>query len=156
MTGTRTGLEPIRDLPEFQRLVHANDNVLAHGPMLGCVSDSSIQVWVRTAGVRQVVVVATDKDGNQVVSDPVTSSVASDHTAVVTLQGLKPRSSYAYRVRIADTTGANSQEFDGGEFKTIVPRESRSSFVWRSAEVPAMCRNMNINGIRFARSSLIS
>ena len=132
VTGTKTGLESLRDLDGFKELVQSPDNLLAHGPMLGCVADTSVRVWVRTAGIRRVIVYATEVDevdqNTTVVSAPATTSVASDHTAVMTLKGLKPNTRYNYRVGIANADGTGEQIYDGGLFETIVAKGAPIQF----------------------------
>lgn len=128
VTGTRTGLEPLREREAFKQLVDSPDNTLAHGPMLGCLTDTSVRVWVRTAGPRRVTVVATPtasttNQAAQRVSAPVSSTEESDHTVEVELTGLKPNTQYTYRVKVgpaedADDT-ATSRTYDGGTFRTI-------------------------------------
>ena len=129
VTGTKTGLESLRDLDEFKALVRKPENLLAHGPMLGCVSDSAVSVWVRTAGVRQVSVFAVEVGKpDPVMSEPQVTSELSDHTAVVRLKGLKPNTKYTYYVVIANADGSDPQKYNGGEFKTIVAKGSPIKF----------------------------
>lgn len=122
LTGTKTGLESIQDSAYIKSLHEQPHNTLPHGPMLGCISGSSVKVWVRTAGEQNVSVKATKVGAtDSVTSDTVRSSVDSDHTAVVELKGLEPNTTYTYRV----STQRNDDEpqwNEGGEFRTLVDR----------------------------------
>jgi alkaline phosphatase D len=69
------------------------------GPLLGDVTKSSIKVWMRTvkpARVEMRVMI----DGKEKPFGPVETSVQSDLSAVLKVTGLKPSSSYSYRVLI--------------------------------------------------------
>ena len=83
----------------------ANDPgaLLVQGPFLGAVTDRSVSLWARTKapGVLQVEVTAAD-DPSWPGLPPFVARVAPDRdaTAVVSLSGLAPLTSYSYRVSI--------------------------------------------------------
>lgn len=129
-TGTKTGLESLREEPEFKKLMGPLDHSVAHGPMLGCVSDSSIKIWVRTAGIRQVTVIATEV-GNPAVthnSQTATSRDDTDHTAIVTLDHLEPNTTYTYRVGVSAMDGSQTLWHTGNRFTTIAPKGTPIKF----------------------------
>lgn len=102
LAGALTGLEPLRKHPELKKLMAQFVHRPVHGPMLGCLTPTSIKVWVRTAGMATVQAIASTSSN---LSNPVTSKVAqakeeSDYTAVVELKGLKPGTLYHYGLRI--------------------------------------------------------
>jgi alkaline phosphatase D len=57
---TDAGLEDILSDSTFQALIERNELELFSGPMLGCLTDNSARVWVRTAGPATVQIVARD------------------------------------------------------------------------------------------------
>lgn len=67
------------------------------GPLLGDVGSDRASVWVRTVQPSQVAVEVVGSEGRELFG-PVPSSTESDLTAVVPLTGLRPNSSYDYRV----------------------------------------------------------
>ena len=72
------------------------------GPLLGCLSSTSVNVWLRTARPAEVSVVVNDKTFG-----PEKSTFESDLTAIVKVTGLKPNSTLPYTVLV-----------DGKEIKT--------------------------------------
>ncbi|MDP4610527.1 MAG: alkaline phosphatase family protein [Opitutales bacterium] len=83
----------------FQALCAANGMDALGGPMLGNVTAEGAKVWIRTLQPAKVEVQV--KVGNQTkVYGPVQSTAASDLTAIVTVDGLKPDTSYPYSVLV--------------------------------------------------------
>lgn len=84
---------------EFQQA--AADLGLTHlgGPMLGCLTDTGVRVWVRTLRPAQVEVVVSGAGGERRFG-PVASTVQSDLSAIVPVTGLQPGTSHPYRVLI--------------------------------------------------------
>ena len=121
LTGTKTGLESIQNEPAMKQLRSMPHDALAHGPMLGCVTGSSVKIWVRTAGVQSVIAKATNADGS-FESKTVLTTVESDHTAVVEIDGLQPNTQYSYSVGTAASSGADVVWHEGGNFKTLVEK----------------------------------
>lgn len=69
------------------------------GPMLGCISETSAKVWVRTvrpAGVEVRVTI----DGSETAYGPVSSTEGSDLVSIVPVTGLKPGTTYPYKVLV--------------------------------------------------------
>ncbi|HYW79151.1 MAG TPA: hypothetical protein VE890_06210, partial [Thermoguttaceae bacterium] len=72
------------------------------GPMLGCLTDRSVRVWVRTPAEAEIQVVVGS--GPQL-ADPIRSSVVKtrkevDLTALVDIDGLRPLTVYHYDVLV--------------------------------------------------------
>ncbi|MGI9242799.1 MAG: alkaline phosphatase D family protein [Verrucomicrobiales bacterium] len=92
---------------------------LLHGPMVGAVTDSSASFWVRTREGCKVQV----KIG-ELLSDSAKSTPASDFTAVVNIDGLKPNTAYSYQVLLdgepvaggAATFTTFPKQGEGGKF----------------------------------------
>jgi len=84
---------------EFQRL--CKDSHVSHlgGPMLGCITQHSARVWLRTTRPAAVEV-RLAVNGAEKSYGPVRSTVASDLTSVVAVTGLQPGTRYPYRVLV--------------------------------------------------------
>ena len=125
VAGPRDLLKPLTDTEQFKKLAGKHGSELIHGPMLGCMTDSSVKFWVRTANEVPVqVIVGTSKEmRSPVKSDVAKTDKAKDYTALVGVEGLKPDTQYYYRLLI-----------DGGKqpgsasFRTFPPAGSKAKF----------------------------
>ncbi len=72
------------------------------GPMLGCVTETSAKVWVRTVRPAKVEVRVT-VDGAETSFGPVRSTRESDLVSIVPVEGLRPGTSYSYQVLVDGT-----------------------------------------------------
>ncbi len=116
LAGPRNLLKPLTSSPEFKVLAEKYAVELLHGPMLGCVTESSAKFWVRT--VNEVTVDAVVKSSGtdrsfQTRASGKTSS-KRDFTAVLAVEGLKPGTLYEYELRID-----GGQKAGGGRFRTF-------------------------------------
>ncbi len=84
---------------EFRRRAAEAKMLLLGGPMLGNVTANSISVWVRTLKPSQVTVEVTGQNYHRKWG-PVRTSPDTDLSGVVTVEGLKPSTSYNYRLLI--------------------------------------------------------
>lgn len=100
VAGTKT-FEPLHAEARFQRIQDSMRRP-AHGPMLGCLTGSTVKVWLRTAGARRVQVSAWKLGHRDQVttSDTVTTTADTDYTAVLELKGLEPNTRYEYAVAL--------------------------------------------------------
>ena len=115
-----TGLEEIVGEKRFQELVKKWNVKLFGGPILGCVTDESAKVWVRTPGPGSVQVV-----GEGFRSEVIKTTAKKDFTGIMNLGGLKPLTSYSYDVLV------NGESVYGGEkpeFRTFPKREQKARF----------------------------
>lgn len=94
---------------KFRELCRKYGIVHLGGPMLGNVSIDGAKVWVRTVRPSKVEVMVKS-DGRELVFGPVNSSEESDLTAIVPVSGLKPGTSYTYRVYIDGMEVVNSHK----------------------------------------------
>jgi len=108
LAGPRHLLQPLIDSQPFQEFIATkNPSDLLHGPMLGSLTDHSVQVWVRTSQEEPVtaVVYSCDEAGRptkQVASTArETPSRQMDFTARIPLKKLEPNTEYAYDLQIA-------------------------------------------------------
>jgi len=83
----------VQQICDSQSMVHLG------GPMLGAVSSTGIRVWVRTLRAARVQVQVTI-NGLQKTFGPVKSTPETDMVAVVHVTGLKPSTSYQYKLLI--------------------------------------------------------
>jgi alkaline phosphatase D len=102
MAGPRDLLKPLTESNGFKELTVKHGTELLHGPMLGCVTDTSVKFWVRTANevLVQVIVSASEKMYPALKSAVVKTSKAKDFTAVVAVRGLKPDTRYYYKLLV--------------------------------------------------------
>ncbi|MEO2048386.1 MAG: alkaline phosphatase D family protein [Pirellulales bacterium] len=106
LAGPRESLRPLLATKAFQDIVARQSIRLIHGPMLGCITDTSAKVWVRTVGEEPVTVKVFAGNSQGLPTDPVVQSAVStpraeeDFTAIVELTGLKPEQTYRYDVLI--------------------------------------------------------
>lgn len=87
------------DLSEIQESAQQQGLTHLGGPMLGSLTHAGASVWLRTTRPAQVTVIV-QADDKEYIFGPVTSTVASDLTAVVPVTGLKPATRHPYRVLI--------------------------------------------------------
>ena len=108
LAGPRELLRPLVTTEAFQDIVSHRPTGLIHGPMLGCVTENSAKVWLRTVGAEPVTVnvFACNSRGqptDQVVQSAVsTPRTEEDFTAIVELTRLKPGETYRYDVLIGE------------------------------------------------------
>ncbi len=84
---------------EFQRLCQENKITHLGGPMLGNVSPEGVSVWLRTISPAKVEV-RVMVEGIEKTFGPVWTSLETDLTAVVPIEGLKPQTHYHYKVLV--------------------------------------------------------
>ena len=116
LAGPRDLLKPLTSSPQFKVLAQKYSVELLHGPMLGCVTDSSAKFWVRTANEVAVEVIVKSfgtGDSLQIRAIGKTSS-KRDFTAVIPVEALKPGTLYEYELRIN-----GDQKAEGGRFRTF-------------------------------------
>ena len=117
VAGPRDAFAPLTAHPEFRPWAEEQASALLHGPLLGCVTDNSAAVWVRTARPAAVCVVVRPAgqnaaEQNAAEQDKVGQDAAgeirgqartadeSDRTAVVRVTGLQPQTEYGYQVLV--------------------------------------------------------
>ncbi|MEM6630746.1 MAG: alkaline phosphatase D family protein [Bacteroidota bacterium] len=95
---------PLLEQAEFKELGKTYASTpLIHGPMLGKLSDTSISVWVRTAGEVNVQLKCFEKSGKEVGFSAVFTPQANvEYTGVGEIRGLESGQEYAYEVWIND------------------------------------------------------
>ena len=102
LAGPRDLLEALTETDEFKKLVAQNNIRLLHGPMLGCVTDSSARFWVRTVAEVPVQIIASTS--NKLIAPKKSGMVSTnpdrDYTAIVKLNGLQPATTYYYNILI--------------------------------------------------------
>jgi len=101
-TAPDASLADVCDRESIRKQIVKHDLRLFGGPMLGCVTDKSARIWVRTAAEAEVqVVVGTGSElSDAVKSEIVTTKKANDLTALLDVTGLKPFTVYHYDVLV--------------------------------------------------------
>lgn len=83
----------VRRLYDDQGIVHIG------GPMLGCINSTGAKVWIRTLRPGKVEV-QLKVNGRTKTFGPVRSTAKNDLSAIVPVTGLKPSTSYPYKVLV--------------------------------------------------------
>jgi alkaline phosphatase D len=119
--GPRELLVPLHESTAFQQLARQHGRRLLHGPLLGCVTDRSARLWVRTADEApvHVEVSAARTGGPEVRRASGKTSRENDFTTVLTVEGLRPETRYDYVLHVE---GQNKPV--KGQFATF-PRPGR-------------------------------
>ena len=98
---TNASYSDLADDPTIQRIFREIGMTHFGGPMLGAVSSDGDRVWIRTLRPGKVTV-RVMVDGKEETFGPANSSKESDLTAIIPVTGLKPNTSYRYRVLVND------------------------------------------------------
>ncbi|MHC4666466.1 MAG: alkaline phosphatase D family protein [Planctomycetota bacterium] len=127
LAGPREMLKPLRETDEFRRHAARYKVQLIHGPMLGCLTDTSAKFWVRTVDEVPVqVVVSTSKDLSSPIKSTLTSTSSKvDYTGVVEVRGLQPGTVYYYDVML---NGKSVLEPELPSFRTYKNTASKADF----------------------------
>ena len=83
----------------FQTFCRKHDITHLGGPMLGCITETSAKIWIRTTKPMEVKVVLYS-GGKTYSFGPISSSNETDLVALIPLDGLKPNTSYTYSVEV--------------------------------------------------------
>ncbi len=130
LAGPRIFLEPLLTNGDFRALIEGRYYRLIHGPMLGSITDSQARFWVRTFETSDIFVEVNEKDDPWDKKRFTGKSLAEhDYTAAITAEGLKPNTSYHYKVLID-----GSLFFATVMFSTFCPKGgTRENFagLWR-------------------------
>jgi len=135
LAGPRDLLKPLTDSTKFKELARKHAVQLVHGPMLGCVTDTSAKFWLRTANeaLVQVFVSTSEKMDppiKSVIAKKAKKSVsfwsemkspiwcviaktnrAKDFTTVVAIDGLKANTQYYYEPVVAGKKVSKRRSF---------------------------------------------
>jgi len=119
LAGPRRLFAPLHGHEAFAALSRRWSGELVHGPMLGAMTDRSVRVWVRGPDETRVRAVAsTSADlSNPIVSDWTPMAARDDYTAVMTLEGLQPDTSYHYAIQLE--SGERLLRSDDQKFRTF-------------------------------------
>jgi len=86
---------------EVQKICDSQSITHLGGPMLGTVSSTGVRVWIRTLRAAKVQVQVT-VNGSVKTFGPVKSGPQTDMVAIVPVTGLKPATTYPYKVLVED------------------------------------------------------
>lgn len=127
IAGPRDVLAPLHKTDEFANWKQQHKpTALIHGPMVGSVTDSEASFWIRTAGESTFLVRVYPMDSTfpQAISQPVTTTTASDLTGVAVVKGLEPSTRYRYAIEI----DSNLYELNKPTFRTFPKQHSAAEF----------------------------
>jgi len=112
LAGPRDLLKPLTDSAEFKNLAKKHAAELLHGPMLGCVTDSSAKFWVRTANEVPVQVsICEIKNKDSLLKATARTDKNRDFTAVIAVEGLKPDTRYWYSLMVNNVSSSTRWVF---------------------------------------------
>jgi len=102
LAGPRDLLAPLYETDTFQRMREEHDIRLIHGPMLGAMTDRSVQVWVRTEeeSTVEIRVFEMGKEGKPAAETRFRTNSEADYTGRGVVKGLIPNHHYTYQVLI--------------------------------------------------------
>jgi alkaline phosphatase D len=125
LAGPRDLLEPLTNSPEFKALAEKHAVELLHGPMLGCLTDTGVKFWVRTAHEVPVEVVVKSTDAGESVQKRAAGKTSRElcFTAVLAVDGLKPGTLYEYEINVG-----RNKKVSGGSFRTFGPAGKPAKF----------------------------
>lgn len=124
--GPRDALAPLRESDAWKKWAKEHEKLnLLHGPMLGNVTGSSVDVWIRTRKPAKTQVVVFGADNGVVVSrsEEKMTTLESDLTAVHTVKRLRPQTAYRYTVLL---DGEPAMKL--ASFETVAEEGSPSKF----------------------------
>ncbi|MBI1386939.1 MAG: alkaline phosphatase [bacterium] len=106
LAGPREWLTPLCNAPAFQdyakRHGQLHDDLLVHGPLLGCVTSESARFWARTADEYGLSISLSDSPDMQTARQHAwaITKAENDYTATLDIGGLKPDTRYYYRLYV--------------------------------------------------------
>jgi len=126
VAGPRDAFASLTARPEFRQWADDQASALLHGPLLGCVTDRSAAVWVRTARAMpvRVIVRATEEDDAVEISSDSQTTAELDYTTIVQVAGLKAQTRYAYQVLVDGKPMLDPPP----QFRTSPPQDQAASF----------------------------
>ena len=157
LAGPRDMLKPLWDTKEFRQYANRFKIQLIHGPIVGCVTDTSAKYWVRTVDEVSVhVVVSKSKD----FCSPIKSTIAStsskvDYTAVVEVEGLQPDTIYYYDVILDGKSVLASDPPSFKTYKTFSKSKIQVAFGGGAKYTPANERMWDTVGSHSPRALLL-
>ena len=101
---------------------------ISHGAMLGAVSDTSVNVWVRASGDSTFKVEYKLTSGSYpgTITSGISLTSSTDHTGAISITGLTANTSYDYRVLLDDVVQGGATA--SGTFTTLKPSGSACSY----------------------------
>jgi len=101
LAGPRELFEPLQKDQAYATWLSRQETPLLHGPMLTAVTDTTAQIWVRTAKPTTVSLALQELDKAESPREFTTqTSAKADYTGIIDLQDLKPDTRYEYALSI--------------------------------------------------------
>ena len=113
LAGPRTLFEPLKKDPAYAAWLADLAKPLLHGPMLSSVTDTTAQVWIRTAKPTQVnLLIHEAKNDTKTRREFSTNtSPKDDYTGVIQISNLKPATQYRYQLSIEGEPQTSQLDF---------------------------------------------
>jgi alkaline phosphatase D len=93
--------QPLWDSEAFRKWLGPQDiPLLIHGPMLGDLTDRSVQVWGRTFSENKLQVVVLDEQGREVQRVSGAGMNERERTFCLQVEGLEPQTTYQYYLEV--------------------------------------------------------
>ena len=122
-----TGLKSVESNPRFKALVKKNNLKLLGGPMLGCVTENSAKIWLRTPGSAKVQAAFARKGDSSLIrkSKALKTKGDMDYAAVLELSGLEASTEYSYDILVDGMSVFNG---NSPVFRTSPAEGQKASF----------------------------
>ena len=127
VAGPRDLFQPLYDTDAFRELAREENVRLVHGPMIGSVTPTSAQIWVRTAEESQVEIQAAPSPDLERIAATgrAKTSARDDYTCKVGMKDLQPDTKYFYQVMI---DGEAISVTPAPSFRTAMESETSSRY----------------------------
>ena len=101
IAGPRNLLGSMGETDLYETLLRGHEHTVVHGPLVGNVTATGADIWVRTAGLAEVRVwVSETRSFEERTFFTAQTRIVTDYTAIVRLAGLKPDTPYYYAIQV--------------------------------------------------------
>jgi|TARA_B100000315_G_scaffold260907_1_gene327159 alkaline phosphatase D len=101
VAGPRELLEPLINSTRFKKYYANHPISIVHGPLLGAVSATGANIWLRTATASEIeVTLRHHTDSQAPVSAIIRTDAAGNYAGVAKIEGLLPDSQYSYSIKV--------------------------------------------------------
>ncbi len=124
----RNVMKPVAGKEPLKSWLAKHSKALLHGPMLGNLTSTSVDFWVRTSRPGKVVVAVRPRFAGKFTKFEAEATEENDLTAVVKLTGLEPGTvhGYLFELRSGDEIGGG----EGGKFRTLPEEPGKVSIAF--------------------------
>ncbi|MEM6377453.1 MAG: PhoD-like phosphatase N-terminal domain-containing protein, partial [Bacteroidota bacterium] len=125
LAGDLEVMQPLLELAAFKKMIEATKPAILHGPMVGDVSARMANIWFRTYQEQLCEIeLSRSKDFKKIdKSFSAQTTAAKEFTTVAKLTGLKPNTTYYYRVK-----AQGAETYFSGSFTTFPKANKANQF----------------------------